>query len=50
MPFVSMLMIGGWATTMAIVGFCALNDSRTIGFRFSFEISRILLLRPELKR
>jgi hypothetical protein len=30
MPFVSMLMIGGWTTTMAMIGFCALNESRTI--------------------
>jgi hypothetical protein len=30
MPFVSMLMIGGWTTTMAMIGLSALSDWRKI--------------------
>jgi len=29
MPFIPMLMIGGWATTIAMIGWSALNDSDT---------------------
>ena len=27
MSFVVKLMIGGWTTTLAMIGFCALNES-----------------------
>lgn len=30
MPFISLLMIGGWTCTIAMIGWCALNDSGTI--------------------
>jgi hypothetical protein len=29
MPFISMLIIGGWASTIAMIGLSALHDSDT---------------------
>jgi hypothetical protein len=30
MPFISMLMIAGWTSTVAMIGLCALHDSDSI--------------------